>query len=149
MASPCSHVRLVTWFCHFCIPNSPHTLLVLLLHSAIASVQLTMSWTLEEPPPVLPPATVQSPKCWSEAPRSCHTAAVPSGSSPSPSTSVSTLGFALGFCTHAGGGSAGHHRAQPRVGGRVHQHRDTGLSPLLLRGQRLLLCLCFWNPASS
>lgn len=56
-----------------------------------------------------------------------------------------TCWWALSKCwAMPGGRSAGRLRGRPLVGARAHRRR-----PLLLRGQKSFLCLCFWNPASS
>lgn len=89
-------IRLVTWFCHFCIPNSPHTLLVLLLHSAVTFVQLAPSWTLEEP--ATGPSSCHCPK--SEVLVGgpsflSHSLLSPQALHPHPPPSVDTLGLHL------------------------------------------------------
>lgn len=136
---PVPSTRLVTWFCHFCVPH-PHTLLVRLLHSLSPSSSSRRPGRLKSPPPVLPPAAVRSagrrhlvPVTRLLSPQTPRPHPPPSAGHPL------VCPWLLHRCwvrskrwAMPGGGSAGRLRGQPLVGARVHQHPGAGLSPLLL-----------------
>ena len=144
-------IWLVTCFCHFCIPNSPPALLVLLLRSSSPGHVKSLSL-----PPIAP--SHRRVQCWSEASRSCHMPAC---------CPLRLLTFARHPLLHTPGFALGLHAdAEGSVSAGSHPGR--WLSGLCLRGQplastgartstRAQASVCssggrsagFWNPAGS